>query len=103
MQDSFLDVNNNAIAVSEYGEAADGSAAYTSVQMLSCFVLYLIASFYHNSDPLLILGILLGMLIVAYSCAIFFQFKKHEALRRVQPGPGMGKNNKDPLVAAIDF
>jgi len=76
VQDSFLDVNNNAIAVSEYSNAADGSAAYTSVQMLSCFILYILASIFHESVPIIILGIEFGMLIIAYVCSMFFEFKK---------------------------
>ena len=76
IQDGFLDVNNNAIAVSEYGDATDGSAAYTCVQMFSCFVLYLIASQLYNADPAYILYILSGALVVAYSSSMFFKFRE---------------------------
>ncbi len=76
IQDSVLDVNNNAVAVTEYGDPADGTAAYTSVQMLSCFVMYLIASELHDADPIYILAIHAVVLACAYVAALFFEFKE---------------------------
>ena len=63
------------MALSEFGDPVDGAAAYTSVQMLSCFLLFLVASVLHSESPSILLTILGAVLLAAYVSGLFFEFK----------------------------
>ena len=76
IQDACLDVNNNAIAVSEFDDPARGAAAYSSIQTLSSFVLYMLASWLSVYHPIYILIILVINLIFAYITSFKFVFNQ---------------------------
>ncbi len=75
LQDGILSVNNNSIAVTQYATPSEGAAAYVSVQMISCFVVLLAASFLSDKPAMYLLFGVGGMLVIAYLCAIFFRYK----------------------------
>lgn len=106
-QDACLDVSNNAIAVSEFGNPAEGAAAYSSVQTMSAFLVFFISTWLTVWHPAWILGILAVNLILAYLTSFKMKFNQESkpkeeklAISPVEEGPKDEPLSEEPKAEA---
>ena len=74
-------MNNNAIAVSEFDDPAQGSAAYTAVENVSSFFILLLATWGTLWHPAWMLLILLANAITAYIASFWMKFKSDDDVK----------------------
>eukprot|EP00829_Urostomides_striatus_P021484 TRINITY_DN95_c0_g2_i2.p2 TRINITY_DN95_c0_g2~~TRINITY_DN95_c0_g2_i2.p2 ORF type:complete len:139 (+),score=41.33 TRINITY_DN95_c0_g2_i2:48-419(+) len=71
--------SNNAIAVSEFDDPATGEAAYSSIQTLASFVLFLASVWLSEQHPAWLLSMLIVNLFGAYFTSFKLAFKSEAA------------------------